>query len=139
MYLLISHILYPEYLFPPFKCASPSPHQIHLSSISLQRRAGLPEGEWFQKQRSQRQPQLHLSGVPQERPTTQPYVYAEDLVQTLIGALVVTSFSVSPYEPYLVDSVVCIFVVSSTTLVPVYSTKCVNSLVETKLWARNFS
>lgn len=46
------------------------------------------------------------------------YIYAEDLAQTHIGPLFVISVYMSLYDPCLVDSVGCAFVVFMTPLAP---------------------
>lgn len=44
--------------------------------------------------------------------------YAEDLAQTQMGSLIVASVSVRPHEASLLGSVVCVLMMSLTTLVP---------------------
>lgn len=45
-------------------------------------------------------------------------ICVEDLAQTYPGSMIVALVSMSLYEPGLGDSVLCVFVMSSTHLVP---------------------
>lgn len=58
-------------------------------------------------------PQLSLLGAHRNTKLHNQKVYAEDLVQTPTGPVIVSLVFVSPYEPCTVDSVGCILMVSS--------------------------
>lgn len=116
------------------------------SSVYLLKRSGLPElfakhstisynqtrhkpsyqGQKRQKekgpkieQKCQRHPLLALLGVPQEHPGHNHNIYTKDLPQTQSGSMIFTSFSVSFYEPCIVDFIGRVLTVS---LAPMVST-----------------
>ena len=59
-------------------------------------------------------PPFPLFGIPQEHHK----LYAEDLVLTHTGPVLVVSVSVSSHEPCLLDSLGCVVLVSLTPLAP---------------------
>ena len=139
---LFSHILHPDLSFPFSKSLLPTSTlpKIHCSSLSLQKRAGLPgistehgitgynntrhnpSYQVWTKQINRRKgvpragkrvrdsPCSHCQKSPK---STKLYIHnmnAEDLAQSHAGSRTVSSVSVSPSEPCLIDSVGCAFV-----------------------------
>jgi hypothetical protein len=51
-------------------------------------------------------------------------MYVQDLAQTHVGSVIAILISVSPYEPFLVNAVECVFLMSLTLWAPtiLYST-----------------
>lgn len=75
-------------------------------------------GKESQEQTKESKTYSLLLGVPQNCQANSHDIYAEVLVQTLPGSLLVASFSVSQYEPCLVDWVYRILLESMTRLSP---------------------
>lgn len=75
-------------------------------------------------------------GVPQKDAKLTDTTYTEDLVQTLVGPMLATSFFVSPCDPCLVESVGRVLLVSSTHS-DSHNISALSSVGFLKLWGKD--
>lgn len=75
-------------------------------------------GKGFPEQAKESEaPSLPLLGIPQKYQANNHNTSAKDLTQTHPGSMIAASVPLRPYEPYFIDSISYVLLLSSTSLV----------------------